>query len=102
MYIAGQNSLVVCTCTSVYKLSTPTAPRVSTSVPFILLVVLKALDVLWSSHTAAYSILVLWCYGVSQLQKVTVPVLRAYLKGVGAKTGGKKQDLIEAVKSESR
>lgn len=33
-----------------------------------------------------------------QLQKVTVPVLKAYLKGVGVKPEGKKQDLIVAVK----
>jgi ATP-dependent DNA helicase 2 subunit 1 len=31
------------------------------------------------------------------LQKVTMAVLKAYLKGVGLKTSGKKQDLIEAV-----
>lgn len=33
-----------------------------------------------------------------QLQKVTVPVLKAYLKNVGIKPEGKKQDLVEAVK----
>lgn len=33
-----------------------------------------------------------------QLLKVTVPVLKAYLKGVGVKPEGKKQDLIVAVK----
>ena len=33
-----------------------------------------------------------------QLQKLTVAALKAYLKGVGCKTGGKKQDLIDAVK----
>ncbi|CAI8018050.1 X-ray repair cross-complementing protein 5 [Geodia barretti] len=31
------------------------------------------------------------------LKKVTVPVLKAYLKGVGVSAGGKKQDLIDAV-----
>jgi ATP-dependent DNA helicase 2 subunit 1 len=31
------------------------------------------------------------------LKKVTVPVLKAYLKGVGLSAGGKKQDLIDAV-----
>ena len=32
-----------------------------------------------------------------QLKKVTVPVLKAYLKGVGLGAGGKKQELIDAV-----
>ena len=33
-----------------------------------------------------------------QLQKMTVPVLKAYLKKVGIKPEGKKQDLVETVK----
>ena len=32
-----------------------------------------------------------------QLKKVTVPVLKAYLKGIGLGAGGKKQELIDAV-----
>ena len=32
-----------------------------------------------------------------QLQKLTVPVLKEYLKSVGVKTAGKKQDLIDAI-----
>ena len=37
-----------------------------------------------------------FCF-IFQLKKVTVPVLKAYLKGVGVSAGGKKQDLIDAV-----
>ncbi len=33
-----------------------------------------------------------------QLQKVTVPVLKEYLKSVGQKAAGKKAELIAAVK----
>ena len=41
----------------------------------------------------------IWHCIISQLQKLTVPLLKAYLKGIGEKTSGKKQDLIEAVKN---
>ena len=39
----------------------------------------------------------MYCIPYVQLQKVTVAVLKAYLKGVGKKTSGKKQELIDTV-----
>ena len=33
-----------------------------------------------------------------QLQKMTVPILKEYIKSVGIKKAGKKQDLIDAIK----
>ena len=38
------------------------------------------------------------CLTFLQLQKLTVPVLKEYLKSVGVKPAGKKQDLIDSIK----